>query len=84
MTNRLNALFLLALTVAGAGLLLNKVSIVAFLLLIVPAGALLFTVSAFLVFFLAVIFEKAPKQAVCDKEEVEHWLADAPLPQSQG
>ncbi len=84
MTNKLNALFLLALTVAGAGLLLNKVSIAVFLLLVVPAGALLFTVSAFLVFFLAVIFEKAPKQAARDKDDVEHWLADAPLPQSQG
>lgn len=84
MANRLNALFLLALMIAGAGLYLSDVSILLLLLLVIPAGALLFTVSAFVFLLMAVVFEKAPRPIVQAKDNTDHWLGEVPLPHSQG
>lgn len=84
MAQRLNALFVLAVLVAGAGLFVSDVSTPLLFLLVIPAGALLFTVSAFVFFLAAVIFEKAPQPRVAIKHDAEHWLGDVPLQHSQG
>ena len=84
MANRLNALFFLALLVAGAGLFMSDISILLLLLLVVPVGAVLFIVSAFVFFMVAVVFEKAPRPSVRTKEDSDPWLVDVPLQHSQG
>ena len=84
MAHRLNALFVLALLVAGAGLFVSDVSIPLLFLLVLPAGALLFTAAAFVFLMVAVIFDKAPQPRVAIKQDADHWLGDVPLQHSQG